>query len=81
MVEIEKIEEAIADVKKLKEQYKNRNGDSSLRIPNKDMNLWMIGKLLDYGDRISKVEAKVKMLMFGIGGGIPLLVFILSKIY
>lgn len=46
------------EIRELAKDFKAQNGNSSLRIPNKDMNLWIINKLIEQDGRISKVEAK-----------------------
>lgn len=46
------------EIKQLAKDFRARNGNSSLRIPNKDINLWIVNKLIEQDGRISKVEAK-----------------------
>jgi len=52
-----------------------------LRIPNKDFNLWIVGQLIDMKKDVASNKAKIKMLMWAIGGGVPLLVFFLNKLF
>lgn len=55
-----KLDEAINEIKKLAKEFREKNGNSSLRIPNKDFNLWIVNKLLDQDGRITKIETKQK---------------------
>ena len=55
---------AVDEIKQLAIEFKEQNGNSSLRIPNKDFNLWIVKKLLDQDGRIGKVETKQKMFMW-----------------
>jgi len=81
MVDIKRLEEAIKEIKELKKLFYERNGNSSLRIPNKDFNLWIVGQLIDMKKDVASNKAKIKMLTWGIGAGVPLLVFVLSYIF
>jgi len=60
---INKLDDAIKEIKELSKEFKERNGNSSLRIPNKDFNLWLVQKLLEQDGRLIKVETKIKMFM------------------
>lgn len=53
-----KLDDAIVEIKKLAKEFREKNGNSSLRIPNKDFNLWLVNKMIEQDGRISKVEAK-----------------------
>ena len=55
---------AISEIKELAIEFKAQNGNSSLRIPNKDFNLWIVNKMLEQDSRIGNVETKQKMLMW-----------------
>ncbi len=59
-----KLDEAINEIKELAKSFKERNGNSSLRIPNKDLNLWMVYWMIKQDGRIGKIETKNKMLMW-----------------
>ena len=67
-----KLDDAISEIKKLAKEFREKNGNSSLRIPNKDFNLWIVNKMLEQDGRISKIEAKqmafiVLVTMFAAG--------------
>ena len=64
MVQKKSLSNAIAEVKQLTIDFKAQNGNSSLRIPNKDLNLWIIQKLLEQDGRIGSVETRQKMIMW-----------------
>ena len=55
---------AVKEVKQLAIDFKAQNGNSSLRISNKDFNLWIIQKLLEQDGRIGSVEVRQKMIMW-----------------
>ena len=55
---------AISEIKELAIEFKAQNGNSSLRIPNKDFNLWIVNKMLEQDGRISNVETRQKMIMW-----------------
>lgn len=55
---------AIDEIKQLAIEFKAQNGNSSLRISNKDFNLWIVKHLLEQSSRIDRVETKQKMLMW-----------------
>ena len=57
------IDEAIKEVVSFAKDFRNRNGNSSLRIPNKDMNLWMINQFIKQNGRIGKLESTTKILL------------------
>lgn len=61
-MEIDKVEQAVEEMKKLKEEYLKRNGESALRISNKEFNLWIVNKLQDQDGRICRLEGTVKLL-------------------
>lgn len=56
------LDEAIQEVKELAVNFRKRNGNSSLRIPNKDINLWIVNKLIEQDGRIIRVETITKIL-------------------
>ena len=68
-----KLDDAIKEIKKLSKEFRERNGNSSLRIPNKDFNLWLVNKLLEQDGRIGKLEIKSKMLMWFFATAIALI--------
>lgn len=55
------------EIKKLAKEFKEQNGNSSLRIPNKDMNLWIVKELLELRGDIKVMKLKTKMLMWFFG--------------
>jgi len=60
---IERLEAAVDEIKNLAKEFKNRNGNSSLRISNKDFNLWLVKKMLDNDKRLTVVETRQKLFM------------------
>ncbi len=68
-----KLDEAINEIKELARSFKERNGNSSLRIPNKDLNLWMVNWMIKQEGRLGKIETKTKMLMWFFGISITLI--------
>jgi len=60
---IEKLEEGLQEVKKLAEEFKKRNGNSSLRILNKDILFLLLTKSMDADKRIGRLEGALKVLI------------------
>ena len=63
MGKIDVLAKIIKEAKTTSKEFKNKNGNSSLRISNKEMLLWLIGKQVDQDNRILKLETKIKMLI------------------
>ena len=57
------IDDAVKEVVKFAEDFKKRNGNSSLRIPNKDFNLWLVNSMIRQNGRIGKLEVTTKVLL------------------
>jgi hypothetical protein len=57
------IDEAVKEVMQFAKEFKNRNGSSSLRIPNKDFNLWLVNSMIRQNGRIGKLEVTTKVLL------------------
>lgn len=62
MSDIHKITNAVEDMKTLYKKFLSTNGNSSLRISNKEFNLWIVKKLLEQDGRLGKVEVKQNLL-------------------
>lgn len=60
---IDTLAKIIKEARITSKEFKAENGNSSLRISNKDMLLWLIGKQVDQDNRILKLETKIKMLV------------------
>ena len=57
------IDEAIKELVQFAKEFKERNGNSSLRIPNKDFNLWLVNSMIRQNGRIGKLEVTTKVLL------------------
>jgi len=57
------IDDAVKEITKLAKEFKERNGNSSLRIPNKDFNLWLVNSMIKQNGRIGKLEVTTKVLL------------------
>lgn len=60
---IEKLEREIREVKELAKEFKKRNGNASISIPNKDMLLFLLSKTTDADRRIARLEGVLKLLI------------------
>ena len=58
------LSKAISEIKNLSISFRAQNGDSSLRIPNKDFNLWMVQEMLNQRGRLDCVETRQKMILW-----------------
>lgn len=57
------IDEAVKEVVQFAKEFRERNGHSSLRIPNKDFNLWLVNSMIRQNGRIGKLEVTTKVLL------------------
>ena len=57
------LDDAIKEIRNLATEFKKRNGNSSLRIPNKDFNLWLVNSMIRQNGRIGKLEVTTKVLL------------------
>lgn len=80
MADLDKLEEVVKEVKKLAVDFKKRNGNAFIKIPNKDFNLWLINKLTEQDGKIKVLEAKQKMLIWIIGISVPAIGFVCGLI-
>jgi len=55
-------ETIIREIKSLYQSYLERYGKSSLRVSNKEFNLWITNKLIEQDGRIIKLETRQKLL-------------------
>ena len=62
-----KAEDIIDEVKEFAKNFYEKNGNTRLRIPNKDFNIWIVNELIDIRGRISIMELKTKMVMWFFG--------------
>jgi len=69
---IEKLEDGIKEIRELVTNFKQRNGNSSLRISNKDILLMLLTKSMDNDKRISKIEGVLKIIVPIVLAGIGL---------
>jgi hypothetical protein len=60
---IQKLEQGLEEVKALVKEFKQRNGNGSCRILNKDILFLLLQKRMEDDARISKLEAYVKVLL------------------
>lgn len=60
---IQKLEQGLEEVKELVKEFKQKNGNGSYRILNKDILFWLLTKQMDDDRRIAKLEAYVKVLL------------------
>jgi len=60
---IQKLEQGLEEVKILIEEFKQKNGNGSCRVLNKDILFWLLMKQMEDDSRISKLEAYVKILL------------------
>lgn len=80
MTDLDKLKEVVKEVKKLAGDFKKRNGNAFIKIPNKDFNLWLINKLTEQDGKIKVLEAKQKMLIWIIGISVPAIGFVCGLI-
>jgi len=60
---IQKLEDGLAEVKELVKEYKQKNGNTSCRILNKDILFWLLTKQVDDDRRIARLEGMLKIII------------------
>ena len=60
---IQKLEQELQEAKSLVKEFKQRNGNSSLRISNKDILLLLLNKSMATDKRVSKLEGTLTILI------------------
>lgn len=60
---IQKLEQGLEEVKELVKEFKQRNGNGSCRILNKDILFLLLTRSMDDDRRIAKLEAYTKILL------------------
>lgn len=66
--DINAISKAVDEMKGLYKKFLATNGNSSLRISNKEFNLWIVKTLIEQDGRIIRLESTVKLLVVILGG-------------
>lgn len=66
--DLTKIEKAVTDMKDLYTNYIKRNGSSSLRISNKEINLWIVKTLLQQEKTIVELKTRQGLLYLLVTG-------------
>jgi len=63
MNKIETLAKIIKEAKLTSKKFKDENGNSSLRISNKELLLWLVGKTVEQDKDILVLKTTVKMLI------------------
>ena len=63
MKKIELLAKIIKEAKITSKEFKDQNGNSSLRISNKDLLIWLAGKQVEQDEKINKNSTKINMLI------------------
>lgn len=69
---IQKLEQELQEAKALVHEFKKRNGNSSLRISNKDILLILLEKSMTTDRRVGRLEGTLKILIPIVLAGIGL---------
>lgn len=65
---VEKAEKAVNEMKELYVKFLERNGSSSLRVSNKEFNLWIAKKLIEQDGEIIKLKTRQGLLYLIVTG-------------
>lgn len=60
---IQKLERGLEEVKVLVKEFKKRNGNSSIHIPNKDILFLLLTRSMDSDRRIARLEGILKIIV------------------
>ena len=60
---VEKLEKGLQEVKELVKEFKRRNGNSSIRILNKDILMLLLTRSMDADKKIARLEGILKILI------------------
>lgn len=69
MEDVEKVENAVNEMKELYQKFLEKNGSSSLRITNKEFNLWIAKTLIEQDGKIIALKTR-QMLLYAIVTGL-----------
>jgi len=76
MDEIKRVESAVNEMKDLYQNYINKNGSSSLRVSNKEINLWIVKTLLQQEKTVVELKTR-QMLLYVLVTGLILKIIII----
>lgn len=74
--DVRNVEKAVNEMKELYNKFLERNGQSSLRISNKEFNLWIAKKLMEQDGEIIKLKTRQGLLYLITTGLLLKLIFI-----
>lgn len=60
---IELLAKIIKEARVTSKEFKSENGNSSLRISNKELLMWLVGKQIEQDEKINKNSTKINMLI------------------
>ena len=63
----DRLDNILDEIKDVALAVKREHNGKVTRLSNKDMNLWIVTKFMDYEGRLAKVETRQKMLMWFVG--------------
>jgi hypothetical protein len=63
MGKIDVLAKIIKEAKITSKAFKDQNGNSSLRISNKDLLIWLAGKQVEQDEKINKNSTRINMLI------------------
>lgn len=69
------IKETVNEIKEFAKEFRSQNGNSSLRVPNKDFNLWLVKEIMLLRSDVKVMKMKTKLLMYFFGICIALIAF------
>lgn len=60
----DRLDKILDEIKEVATAIKKDHNGKVVRLSNKDMNLWIVTKFIDYEGRLSTLETRQKMLMW-----------------
>jgi len=76
MKKIELLAKIIKEAKITSKEFKDRNGNASLRISNKDLLIWLAGKQVEQDEKINKNSTRIGMLIIFIPVAVTLAILL-----
>lgn len=69
------IKETVNEIKEFAKEFRSQNGNSSLRVSNKDFNLWLVKEIMALRLDVGIMKTKTKLLMWFFAVCIALIAF------
>lgn len=74
------LSDLIKEIKNLAKDFKSQNGNSAIKISNKEFNLWLAQQIYEMRQDINSNRIKIKMLCWVVGFIVAGLIGLMAKL-